>query len=651
MLNYNGKEYRNLQEQVLKNKEDIAAYVKEASVLNQFGIKVVGVQQFPPSDTEQPGEAFGDAIAVGVQPPYTLYIWTRVQGSETEGYWFNIGEFPAPSTTPGPSGEIGPEGPSGQRGSLWYSQQGGPNITGAQQNDQWLNGATGDVYQYVGTTWVLTGNIRGPRGPQGLASTVPGPQGIPGEKGEKGEKGDTGTLINLVGELNNSAQLPDPESVEHNTAYLITQGTPPAKHIYVIVGVGTEAMWVDAGTFGGTGTIITLDGTPRAELDVTNVLDGLPSYGINSGTGVAVADGSVTFTGMAAYGNNLDGNTVTDSSKQIRLPIGASDEIEPISVNNILTFTLSDAYKAQLEQKLSSAGAVAVNILAPTTSTQGTLTADQFTTLSASDSNYIVLNGEIFILQDKMTAQGYWVYTHVGSTGTRQYVKTLAITLSTYGWVLTTNYVISDQDKLFVYDVTMALTYQSYFDGVALNSSMINLSTSVTYMLHTTIVTTDDYNDYHPILDNTTVPFSGTIPTNMRGGIFLAHHCPQIGSNAITIAPLTQPVKAFNGVAHWSGGNEIIPVGICWRYDADSWYQMISSTIQIKDRVPVIIARKTDDTITGNPGMICIPINNYQRTGNPVTGGALTGFNNRLYCTLNKIQAYPINQQDLPVEA
>ena len=42
MLTFDGKQLRNLEEQVLKNAEDINYLINEQGVLNQFGIKVVG---------------------------------------------------------------------------------------------------------------------------------------------------------------------------------------------------------------------------------------------------------------------------------------------------------------------------------------------------------------------------------------------------------------------------------------------------------------------------------------------------------------------------------------------------------------------------------------------------------------------------------
>ena len=53
MLTFDGKQFRNLEEQVLKLSEDINYLINEQGVLNQFGIKVVGqVAPFDESDED-----------------------------------------------------------------------------------------------------------------------------------------------------------------------------------------------------------------------------------------------------------------------------------------------------------------------------------------------------------------------------------------------------------------------------------------------------------------------------------------------------------------------------------------------------------------------------------------------------------------------
>lgn len=138
MLKFGNKEFRNLEEQVLKNKEDIEAIHEGTYVLDEFGIKVVGqveseddlptVEEYK---EDNPDWEYGDAYAIGEEAPYTLKILTRANDEHPDDYWFEIGQFP----TPGPAGPQGPQGPKGDKGN-----------TGAQ-------GPKGDA---------------GPTGPQGI---------------------------------------------------------------------------------------------------------------------------------------------------------------------------------------------------------------------------------------------------------------------------------------------------------------------------------------------------------------------------------------------------------------------------------------------------------------------------------------------------
>ena len=114
MLIRDGKEYRNIQEQVLKNAQDIAEYMQGQNVLNEFGIKVVGKvdeeSDIPSVDdykTEHEDWSYGDAYAVGTESPYSLYILTRADDEDNpDDYWFDIGEFPLA----GPQGADGEDG-------------------------------------------------------------------------------------------------------------------------------------------------------------------------------------------------------------------------------------------------------------------------------------------------------------------------------------------------------------------------------------------------------------------------------------------------------------------------------------------------------------------------------------------------------------
>ena len=215
MIIYNDEVLRNLQEQVEKNKDDILYILTEAGTLNDFGIKVVGngtsVDVLPDPSTYT-GD-FGDAYAIGTEPPYTLYIFTRAGGTHLTNYWFNIGQFPlqGPKGDKGDPGNKGPKGDKGDQGPIG------------------LQGPTGAA---------------GPAGPQGPS----GPQGIQGQRGPQGPKGDPGDPFEIAAKLTSTTQLPDPETVSRNTAYLIPDPNEPNTYdLYVITGDDGSREWTNAG--------------------------------------------------------------------------------------------------------------------------------------------------------------------------------------------------------------------------------------------------------------------------------------------------------------------------------------------------------------------------------------------------------------------
>lgn len=214
MITIDGKEYRNLEEQVRKNKEDIEYILEEEGTLNSFGIKVVGQIESAenlPDPTTYNGE-YGDAYAVGIESPYILYVWTRANGTHPNAYWFNIGAFPlaGPKGDKGDKGDTGAQGPQGPKGAQGPTGQTG--ATGAQ----------------------------GPQGPQGA-------QGIQGLQGPQGPQGAPGDPFVIAGKLANTSLLPNPSTVGRNTAYLIPNSdTPGTYDMYIITGTDTLT-WENAG--------------------------------------------------------------------------------------------------------------------------------------------------------------------------------------------------------------------------------------------------------------------------------------------------------------------------------------------------------------------------------------------------------------------
>ena len=204
-LIYDGKTYRNLEEQVGKNKNDIAALQKIQTVLNQFGIHVLGIvedaSQLPESSSE-----FGNAYAVGQQAPYEYYIWTDLDPTPA---WMNIGVFPAPSTVEGPAG---PQGTSVTAATIvdGYLVL---TLTDADGNDTQLT--VGYVKGNTGT--------QGPRGLQGIQG-IQGEQGVQGLTGPQGPRGYPGFALNIIALLEDVAELPDPDTGDRHDAYVVQTG-------------------------------------------------------------------------------------------------------------------------------------------------------------------------------------------------------------------------------------------------------------------------------------------------------------------------------------------------------------------------------------------------------------------------------------------
>ena len=247
MIVKDGIEYRNLVEQVQKNKEDIARHYEIDRVLADWGIKVIGrldTWEIPTGSFE-----YGDAYAVGPEGgPFDFYIYTR----GTPDYWLNYGSISIVGPQ-GPQGEPGPQGEQG-KSSKWYVGQNEPtgNI---QPNDMWLrannDGTTnGFVYAYQNGAWVLYTSILGPTGPRGPQGAT-GPQGPSGAQGPAGPRGFT-TITNIIGELPEGSIISDtydPALQPDNATILMP--VDGVQHAWVII----NGIWTDAGPYSGGSTV------------------------------------------------------------------------------------------------------------------------------------------------------------------------------------------------------------------------------------------------------------------------------------------------------------------------------------------------------------------------------------------------------------
>ena len=305
-----GKEVlRNIQEQVAKNKADIAAWQSVQSTLDNFGIKVLGTVESE-ADIPEQTYVYGDAWLVGEEAPYDLYIWTRDDGT---GEFVNIG----PLVIQGPQGNAGTitigTVSTGEAGTdviienVGTAQNAILNITIPRGN----KGNTGNV----GAT--------GPQGPQGIQG-IQGPQGI---QGIQGPQGDPGESFMIMGTISSTSQLPDPSETPRNNAYVLDDGDPttPNKLYYITGAVGSE-VW-SYSSLAAAGTTVSVDGNPvttwnantkQNALTTTSVNDGTIVKGIgfnssgdvvkakiDSGTPVVVFEGTLKLTTDSVVINNV----------------------------------------------------------------------------------------------------------------------------------------------------------------------------------------------------------------------------------------------------------------------------------------------------------------------------------------------------------
>ena len=246
-ITIDNKTYRNLEEQVLKNKEDIARHYEVDRVIADWGIKVLGVvdtvENIPVATYE-----YGDAFGLTSTSPMQYVVWTRANANvgEATDYWLNIGALSLVGPQ-GPQGIQGIQGIQGVRGSKWVAASSPATGSNYNQDDKWLNTSNGDVYSYSATLrgWALIGNIRGPQGVQGPAGPK-GDIGLTGPVGPQGPKGDTGSSFSIGGLLNSVDNLPTPTESNRSVGYAVKNQDGVTYDLYVVVGTD-NLQWVNMG--------------------------------------------------------------------------------------------------------------------------------------------------------------------------------------------------------------------------------------------------------------------------------------------------------------------------------------------------------------------------------------------------------------------
>lgn len=313
MLNFGNKDFRNLQEQVLKNMNDIQDMMEGVNVLADFGIKIVG-QVDDSTDLPDPATYdgdYGDAYIVGKEEPYNYYIFTRAFEGEEEPHWFDLGQFPVP----GPQGEQGVQGEPGEIANV-AMEIGSVSTLSPGQNATASVSKSGTLSDPVFTvSFGIPQGATGAQGPQGPQ----GPQGQKGDTGPQGPRGEQGGLIEIVGIVADADDLPSPATLQKlDAAYLV--GAAPDYELYVQVGeTPSTALWTNLGQI-NEGTVVTVNDVGQAVW--------------NADTKVSVYEGQLvdTLYGQAAgtgngqthvpYGSAASANYIVqrDVNSQVNVP-------------------------------------------------------------------------------------------------------------------------------------------------------------------------------------------------------------------------------------------------------------------------------------------------------------------------------------------
>lgn len=184
MLKFGNKEFRNLEEQVEKNKEDIQNLAAGISAVMGFMPTVKGV--YATADQIPEGSYnTGDTFLIGSSTPYAVYIYTA---NDT---WQNVGQFPV----------AGPKGDKGEKGSQILYGNTDPTVAiQANEGDYYINTTSGDWFVKGVAAWSYALSLKGEkgdRGERGLAGPQGpvGPTGPVGPIGPQGIKGDLGNGI------------------------------------------------------------------------------------------------------------------------------------------------------------------------------------------------------------------------------------------------------------------------------------------------------------------------------------------------------------------------------------------------------------------------------------------------------------------------
>lgn len=523
MIQLNNNQYRNLEEQVLWNKDTILDFINGEKTIAEFGITVLGtlpdISYLPAS-----GESYGDAYLIGTKTPYDMRVWTRNEANSTAS-WVDLGAFPL----------AGPKGDRGEIGSTITASNGNPSSVPTRAGDYYINTATGYWFISVATDtgfgwssplFTLKGE-KGDKGEQGRIGPIgpQGPQGVRGPQGPvgpQGPKGDNGTAYHLIGLYDNESDLPAPTEEMWARGDAAAIKATPANLLYLIVKQNGQYLWVNMGAIGGTGpkgdpgvgfdtlnTITTqsltklaydgngmhVDAQMQATLDDNTKYDFGASYDvpIKPGDGIAIDKNAVGDGFEVKVDPNKKYLSIDDISADIPYKDTATNEWSAIPyTSNATTYSLvkrdgKGDFSAQHINVSADPNSVsnvtrvievgeAVFLTPPEGETSGELTSWQINSLKryicsinggSYNNSWILLNKERYYPMAYEHQAGYYVYANVDYENNNFTIKTITVTLSTRAWVLNT---LTLAPKLYMHNVVFSVLGGGSFTGVFISA-------------------------------------------------------------------------------------------------------------------------------------------------------------------------------------
>lgn len=224
----------------------------------------------------------------------------------------------------GDKGDTGDAGAPGAAGTVWYNGIGDPTEeTGGLAGDYYLDGGTGQVWQFDGTSWNPTEtSLQGPPGDPGEQ----GPQGDPGADGPPGGGPDGGSTYQVLRKNSNTDQDYD----WHDPDRLMSQTTV----LRLIPGPGTsfglKSIIVDDGRYASQG----LPGD--CNVDLVTLTGGTAPMGTGVVSCFAVAGSDIRHQNSASQAYIIGGQAQRNSCTNGGILGGTGNTIGGGDINNII---------------------------------------------------------------------------------------------------------------------------------------------------------------------------------------------------------------------------------------------------------------------------------------------------------------------------